>query len=122
MFDAFLVSYLVSSGATIATDYRNHDFKDTTGPHFYPRDLTPEMPVVMWGVRAGEKEEQLLDKTPTIRIQKWTGADSLPSAWSPPCCAATSARRVAGTNSCDCRGVARSSAARHTIERVHACP
>jgi hypothetical protein len=53
-FNAFLEDYLAHSGVKMVADYREHDFKDETGPHFYPRDLTPEMPVIVVGVENGE--------------------------------------------------------------------
>ena len=54
VFDAFLEHYVAHCGVKIVADYRAHDFKDMTGPHFYPEDLTPEMPVIVVGVENGE--------------------------------------------------------------------
>jgi hypothetical protein len=61
-FNAFLEHYLAHSGVKIVADYREHDFKDKTGPHFYPQDLTPEMPVIVLGVENGE----------VVPRKKWT--------------------------------------------------
>ena len=35
-FNAFLENYLAHSGVRMVADYREHDFKDNTKPHFYP--------------------------------------------------------------------------------------
>jgi hypothetical protein len=48
-FDDFLETYLARSGTQIAADYREHDFKDDHGPHLSRRELTPDMPVIVWG-------------------------------------------------------------------------
>jgi hypothetical protein len=62
-FNVFLDHYLAAhSGVKIVADYREHDFKDKTGPHFYPQELTPEMPVIVLGVENGE----------VVPRKKWT--------------------------------------------------
>jgi hypothetical protein len=53
-FDSFLDDYLTGSGAEVAADFRNHDFKDDTGPRLCWQDLAPDMPVRVVGVENGE--------------------------------------------------------------------
>ena len=53
-FNSFLDAYLAEGKAKVAADLRNHDFKDTTGPRFSVRDLTPETPVIVGGVKNGQ--------------------------------------------------------------------
>ena len=53
-FNEFLKSYLKQSGSQLLLDFRNHDFRDKYGPQIKWTDLTPEMPVHVTGVVAGQ--------------------------------------------------------------------
>ena len=53
-FNEFLKNYLQQSGSQLLLEYRNHDFEDKHGPQIKWTDLTPEMPVHVTGVVAGQ--------------------------------------------------------------------
>jgi len=53
-FDAFLDDYIQRSGAQVLLDFRNHDFDDSHRHRIKKTDLTPEMPVLVTGVVAGQ--------------------------------------------------------------------